>query len=64
MSEQGDGTPYDLHRTEQLLAQFAEQWPPMWKRMFDNLVKQGFAKEEAMRVLCAYIHGAAGGRLQ
>lgn len=36
--------------------------PPVWRRIYENLILSGFTSAEAMQVLLAYVHGFAGGK--
>lgn len=52
-----------LHDFEQAAAMNAENFPPMWKRMYENLVKEGFTEDQAMRILLFHVHGMSGGKI-
>lgn len=54
MSDEQDKTK-EMHDYEQACAMLAETQPPMWWRLYGNLQKEGFTKEEAMKLLCAWI---------
>ena len=56
--------PLNLHQLEQALTAMAENLPPYWRRMFLRLMEEGFTEDQAMRVLCAAVHGSSNGRLQ
>jgi hypothetical protein len=53
-----------LHQLEQSLAAVAENFPPTWRRMYLNLIAEGFSEEQAMELMRAYVHGLGNGRLQ
>lgn len=56
--------PRKMQEMEQGITFVAENMPPMWKRMYDNLLLAGFDKDDAKTFMQAYIHGQAGGKLQ
>ncbi len=49
---------------DQAASVMADSYPPIWKRMWDNLLELGFTKTEALKLLQAHVHGMAGGKLQ
>lgn len=57
-----DDKTNQLHELEQALATLAENCPPMWHRLYINMQSEGFTKDEAFKLLVAYVHGAAGGK--
>lgn len=40
---------------EQSVAAIAESYPPMWRRMYLNLLSEGFSKDESMDLLKTFI---------
>ena len=40
---------------DQQAATLAEMFPPLWRRLYNGLVCEGFTKEEAMALLKTYI---------
>jgi len=55
-------TPKDEHNLEQTLASIAETFPPMWKRMYDNLLKEGFTELDALKLVATHVNASCGGR--
>lgn len=56
-------TPEEMQKMDQGMAMLADTMPPHWKRMFDNLVREGFTPEQSMAIVRTYVHGLAGGKL-
>jgi hypothetical protein len=50
-----DTTPEDLQKFDQSTSLVADVFPPFWKRMFDNLVREKFTEDQAMEILIAWI---------
>lgn len=48
-------TPKEQSEQDQLLASACETFPIIWKRMFDNLIQQGFTKRQALVILKTFI---------
>ena len=59
----GKDEPPFMQDLDQRTAEFAETMPPMWRRVFENLVAQGFNDEQALKIIMAMVHGAFGGKL-
>lgn len=38
--------------------------PALWKGMYERCKNEGFTEEQALKVVCAYVHGFANGKLQ
>ena len=53
----------DLIKFEQALTLAAENYPPMWRRLYQNLIREGFTQQEAMRLLEIQILSAGGARI-
>jgi hypothetical protein len=51
----------EIHNLDQAAAMIADTLPPMWKRMYDRLLEEGFDADKAMQILKAYVAGSAGG---
>lgn len=51
-------------KLDNALAMTGDMLPPLWKRLYDNCLANGFAEREALILVQTYIIGAAGGRLQ
>lgn len=52
-----------LHEFEQASQLLVDTMPEYWHQMFVNLIHAGFTEEQAERVLVAFVHGYAGGKL-
>lgn len=63
MNESGGFDSQDLHKVEQAMAMMADTFPPHWKRMYDNLLAEGFDKDQSFRILLTLVHGTNGGRM-
>ncbi len=50
------------HEQEQGFSMMGDTLPPVWRRIYENLILSGFTSAEAMQVLLAYVHGFAGGK--
>lgn len=48
---------------DQALATISENFPPMWRRMFENFKTEGFTEEQALRLVCTHVHAVGNGRL-
>ena len=46
---------------EQNSAMMADVFPVTWRRIYVNLVREGFTEEQSLSLLKAYIAGMAGG---
>lgn len=53
-------SPSDEARLEHWLAFFADRFPPMWKRLYDNCIASGFTEVQAMGLLKTYIRASSG----
>lgn len=47
--------PRENAELEQSRALLMENFPPLWWGLFDNCVKQGFTRQEALELIKAYI---------
>lgn len=54
----------NLARFDQAMAMLADNLPPLWRRMYERMLEVGFAEDQAMSLLRAYVFAAAGGRLE
>lgn len=50
------------HDLDQKSALMGDLFPGLWKRIYDNLLVEGFTELQAMELLKAFIVGQAGGR--
>jgi hypothetical protein len=50
----------DFEQASQLLV---DKMPYCWHQIYVNLIHAGFSEERAERVLMAFVHGYAGGKL-
>lgn len=45
----------ELHDLEQSCATMAENFPPMWYRLYLNCRKEGFSDDQAFKILITFI---------
>lgn len=65
MKEEDDARQAAMKRQQELeqgMTFVAESMPPLWRRLYLNLLKEGFETSQAMDILKTYIFGCAGGR--
>lgn len=55
--------PKKLHDLEQLSATVAENYPPMWRRVYLNAIQEGFTEEQAFKIVLVMVNGMMGGRM-
>jgi len=48
---------------EQAQAWLCDTLPPMWKRMYDRLISEGFSEKQSLTLLKTYVHASAGGSI-
>ena len=53
--------PEEVSKLDQGMAFLANSLPMTWRRMYLNLIEEGFTNQQAMELLKTYIHGSAGG---
>lgn len=63
MADQPKHKTKQLQELEQALATMAEDFPPMFRRFYLNLVKEGFTEEQAFKMVIAQCHAFSGGKL-
>lgn len=59
----GSDKAKQLQALEQALAMMAENFPPMWWRMYRNLQTEGFDEKQAFSIILTIVNGVAGGKL-
>ena len=57
-------TPEEVAKLDQSLAVLADRLPAYLRRTYEGLLEEGFDKDQAAKLLCAWLHGFANGRLQ
>ncbi len=50
----------NMHDYDEACAMIAETYPPLWKRLYDNLILVGFNEVQAERLLIAFIQRPVG----
>jgi len=61
MTDEGNlGNPIDEAEALAAMANMAK----MTKAFYEGLKEEGFSEQDSLRVTFAYIHGAAGGKLE
>lgn len=50
-----------LAEIDQCTKLMVDMLPPLWRGIYDGLLEQKFAKDEAMRLLCVYIFSQGTG---
>lgn len=53
----------ELQNLEQSGATLGDFLPPLWRRLHENLIKEGFTETQAFDLLKSYILGSSGGRI-
>ena len=48
---------------EQAMATLADNFPPMWRRMYMSLLQEGFSKDEALEITQTVAFAQVGGKL-
>ena len=48
-------------RYDQITAELADAFPPMWKRLFEGLKREGFEEDQAFTLLKTYIISMGSG---
>jgi len=57
-------TPEERANADQMITQCSEDLPLAWGRMFKNLLKEGFTRQESLELIMNYVRAlflAAGG---
>lgn len=50
----------NLQDLDQAVATVGDMWPPLWRRIYDNLLSEGFTEQQAMSLLKTYIMASCG----
>lgn len=52
----------NIDKHDQAAAFLGDNYPPLWKRLYDNCVKEGFTEAQAMDLVRTYIFANCGGK--
>lgn len=57
-------TPEETANADQGMTYLGESLPPLWRKLYENCIAEGFTELQAMQLVRTYIHGNSGGRLE